>query len=176
MECPECGKRALSVATRCPHCGFHFPARPLDLPSRRSPFSRVVAGITAAAIVVAVAMAVIFMRRGPTKPEPARTVAPSDSVTVGQPNPAAAPASDTLVSRPTGPAAEPPSSHGVRRYARTWANVRGDRSRSAPAVGVLNPGDSVLVDSLLRGWYRVLEDGRTIGYVHRSTLAASPPP
>jgi hypothetical protein len=32
------------------------------------------------------------------------------------------------------------------------------------------------VDSLLRGWYRVLEDGRTIGYVHRSTLAAAPPP
>lgn len=64
---------------------------------------------------------------------------------------------------------------GVRRYAQTWVNVRGDRTRSAPTVGMLNPGDAVTVDSLVRGWYRVVVDGRALGYVHRSTLDVSRP-
>jgi hypothetical protein len=40
---------------------------------------------------------------------------------------------------------------------------------------VLQPGDAVLVDSLVRGWYRVVADGRTVGYAHRRYLAATPP-
>jgi hypothetical protein len=67
------------------------------------------------------------------------------------------------------------SGPGIRRYAQTWVNVRGDRTRSAPTVGMLNPGDAVTVDSLVRGWYRVSVDGRTLGYVHRSTLDVSRP-
>jgi hypothetical protein len=42
-------------------------------------------------------------------------------------------------------------------------------------VAVLNPGDAVIVDSLVRGWYRVLVDGRALGYVHRSTLDVARP-
>jgi len=42
-------------------------------------------------------------------------------------------------------------------------------------VRVLNPGEAVLVDSLKRGWYRVLADGRIVGYVHRTQLDAAPP-
>jgi hypothetical protein len=42
-------------------------------------------------------------------------------------------------------------------------------------VATLNPGELVMVDSLIRGWYRVLVEGRAVGYVHRSTLAAAPP-
>ena len=68
-----------------------------------------------------------------------------------------------------------PDGRAIRRYAQTWVNVRGDRTRSAPTVAMLNPGDSVTVDSLVRGWYRVLVDGRTLGYVHRSTLDVSRP-
>jgi Bacterial SH3 domain len=64
---------------------------------------------------------------------------------------------------------------GSRRYAQTWVKVRGNRTRSAPTVGTLNPGDAVTVDSLVRGWYRVLVDGRTLGYVRRSTLDVSRP-
>ena len=60
--------------------------------------------------------------------------------------------------------------------ARTWVNVRGARGRAAPSVRVLNPGDVVQVDSLSRGWYRVLIDGRAAGYVHRSNLDPVPPP
>jgi hypothetical protein len=68
-----------------------------------------------------------------------------------------------------------PGGRAIRRYAQTWVNVRGDRTRSAPTVAMLNPGDSVTVDSLVRGWYRVLVDGRTLGYVHRFTLDVSRP-
>jgi len=71
--------------------------------------------------------------------------------------------------------AVPPAAAGSQRYAQTWVNVRGNRTRSAPTVGMLNPGDAVTVDSLVRGWYRVSVDGRTLGYVHRSTLDVSRP-
>jgi hypothetical protein len=40
---------------------------------------------------------------------------------------------------------------------------------------MLNPGDAVTVDSLVRGWYRVTVDGRALGYVHRSNLDVSRP-
>jgi hypothetical protein len=52
----------------------------------------------------------------------------------------------------------------------TWANIRQSRARSSPTVGRLEPGDSVMVDSLRRGWYRVLMDGRPVGYVHRTSI------
>lgn len=85
------------------------------------------------------------------------------------------PASRTGAAAPGSGTLQPPAGPGVRRYAQTWANVRGDRTMSAPTVGMLNPGDAVIVDSLVRGWYRVLVDGRTLGYVHRSTLDVSRP-
>jgi uncharacterized protein YgiM (DUF1202 family) len=67
-----------------------------------------------------------------------------------------------------------PGATSVRRYARTWTNVRSGRGRFTSSVRVLNPGDAVLVDSLVRGWYRVAIDGRPIGYVYRSMLEVAP--
>jgi hypothetical protein len=52
----------------------------------------------------------------------------------------------------------------------TAEGAASERSRATPAVRVLNPGDAVQVDSLSRGWYRVLIDGHPAGYVHRSNL------
>jgi hypothetical protein len=40
---------------------------------------------------------------------------------------------------------------------------------------MLNPGDPVLADSLVRGWYRVSVEGRILGYVYRSMLDVAPP-
>jgi uncharacterized protein YgiM (DUF1202 family) len=57
-----------------------------------------------------------------------------------------------------------------RRFARTWTKVRTGRSTSADVAAVLLPGDTVLVDSLVRGWWRVTLEGKAIGYVLRSTL------
>jgi len=54
--------------------------------------------------------------------------------------------------------------------ARTWTHVRHSRSKGADVDAVLLPGDTVLADSLERGWYRVTLDGEVLGYAHRSTL------
>ena len=58
IECPECGHRALSVATRCPKCGHAFPARPLHRPlsgkSRDWP-SALLAGVVVIGAVIIVA-------------------------------------------------------------------------------------------------------------------------
>jgi hypothetical protein len=41
---------------------------------------------------------------------------------------------------------------------------------------VLLPGDTVLADSLSRGWWRVTFEGKVLGYAYRSTLVTDPPP
>jgi hypothetical protein len=168
VECPDCGKRALSVATRCPHCGFHFPPRPIIRPSPQAAFGASRGLIAVGGAVVTLIIVALVVRHG--RPEVERTAGaspPTDSM----PMPAAAGAAPAA-----GPEAAPPSGGPrIRRYAQTWVNVRGDRTMSAPAVGMLNPGDAVTVDSLVRGWYRVSVDGRTLGYVHRSMLDVSRP-
>jgi hypothetical protein len=42
-------------------------------------------------------------------------------------------------------------------------------------VTVLLPGDTVVADSLSRGWWRVTFEGKVIGYAYRSTLVTDPP-
>ena len=69
-----------------------------------------------------------------------------------------------------------PASSGERRFARTWTKVRTGRSVTADVAAVLLPGDTVIVDSLSRGWWRVALEGKVLGYVHRSTLVDKPPP
>jgi hypothetical protein len=58
------------------------------------------------------------------------------------------------------------------RVARRLTEVRKARSVKAPLEAVLTPGDTVLADSLLQGWYRVAMEGEVLGYADRSTLAA----
>ena len=55
-----------------------------------------------------------------------------------------------------------------------FVNVRRSPSPTATTVAVLEPGEAVLVDSLRRGWYRIVRDGRTLGYADRRFLATSP--
>ena len=55
-------------------------------------------------------------------------------------------------------------------------NIRGDRSGSAAVVQILKPGEAVGVDSLKRGWYRVVADGQPLGYVDRSLVEREPSP
>jgi SH3 domain-containing protein len=175
VECPQCGKRALSVATRCPHCGFNFPPRPLHRPAETPSLGRLGVTLTVGGALVAIILAAVLVHRGPSKTDAARAAAPPpppDTSTA----PAPVAVTDTASPSPAAtPASRTPAQPGVRRYAHTWVNVRGDRARSAPAVGMLNPGDAVVVDSLIRGWYRVVVDGRVLGYVHRSTLDITRP-
>lgn len=183
VECPQCSKRALAVATRCPHCGFHFPSRPLNRPSDPPSLGGGRTALVVGGAVLAIVLVAVLIHRGPAREDgvPATTphAAGAPDARAAPPAPASSPrAVLDSAAAPPGTAPVPairPAGPSVRRYAQTWVNVRGDRTRSAPAVAVLNPGDSVLVDSLVRGWYRVLVDGRAVGYVHRSTLDTTRP-
>ncbi|MGH7498413.1 MAG: SH3 domain-containing protein [Gemmatimonadales bacterium] len=161
VQCSKCGKRALSVATRCPQCGYEFPTRPLaparrELDLRRYLAVLAVAGVAAVLIMLVVSVAV---RIRTTPAEPA--------------TPVAAPGPDTAIVAASPPA---PPTGPERRFARTWTKVRTRRTVTGDVVAVLLPGDTVLVDSLVRGWWRVTLDGRPLGYVHQSTLDPAPVP
>ena len=152
-QCIECGKRALSIATRCPGCGRELPAPAvpeggpaLDLGRFLSP--GVVAGVLAAAAVVAAA----GLGRASRPLEQQSSYVVADSIAASSEVAYAA-------------AALPAESAGELLVARTWTNVRTSRSRRADLEAVLTPGDTVFADSLERGWYRVALEGEVIGYV-----------
>ncbi len=178
IECPSCGKTALRVASRCPHCGLIFgpgiipPAEINPLPRRL-----LMAGALVALVVV------IVLARNQTEPRPAplrpavAALAPPESRPI-------APAPDSAVDNALPPPAAPlqaaaapaaPTGEQLRRYAATWVNVRERRSPDAAPVRVLNPGEAILVDSLVGGWYRVVIDGEPIGYAYDSNLSERAP-
>jgi ribosomal protein L37E len=163
MACPECGKRALNIATRCPQCGLEFPARPIEQRSWRLDLGRflpqlVTVGVGAGSIAVVT----LALRR---------TASRSEGPVTAEAHAVAGSEMDT-----GGGAAPPSASRGERRFARTWTNVRNRRSVAGDLVAVLLPGDTVLADSLSRGWWRVTFEGKVIGYAYRSTLVSDPPP
>jgi hypothetical protein len=172
MECPQCGRKALSVATRCPHCGVAFPSKPLQrsAPGYRLDRMRPVLAVGGVLVLSAVLLAVVLPRlasvaapaRAAPSGETSPTLAtlpravPADSLVAAGPSDAVTPVQPPVASSaPITPTSPSPL---AKRFARTWVNVRGGRGRATPTVRVLNPGDAVQVDSLSRGWYRVLID------------------
>ena len=159
-QCTECGKRALSIATRCPGCGRELPAPAgpedgpgLDLRRFLSP-GMLVAVLAAAAIVAAAGLG----RSSQPREEESSSIA-------------ADPAVDSIAAYSEGAyAAVPAGAVGELLVARDWTNVRRARSTRADLEAVLTPGDSVVADSLERDWYRVALEGEVLGYVHRTTL------
>ena len=171
-QCVECGKRALSVATRCPGCGRAFPnpAVPDCGPTRdlgRFLSPKVMAGVLATAAVL-----MTGTLGESSQPAAARSsFAAADSIAVSSNvgHTAAATARPDTASA----AASPVESAGELLVARSWTHVRKSRSKRANLEAVLTPGDTVFADSLERGWYRVALEGELLGYAHRSTLTAS---
>lgn len=167
-ECSECGKRALSIATRCPGCGREL--EPVEVPetSHSLEFARYLSpglgGLVAlAAIVVAIEMVGDAGQETPTSPPVAPYPAAADSsAEVAYALGATAHLDSASV--------EATPDEGRLMVARTWANVRADRGRRAKLEAVLTPGDTVFADSLQRDWYRVTFEGEVMGYAHRSTL------
>jgi hypothetical protein len=152
-RCVECGKRALSIATRCPGCGRGLPdpAVPdqsaVDLGQLRS--VPVVLGVLTLIVILAA------IRAGKRSPRPAAEESSFASLATTAP----------LVVDPL-PAPDP----GRLLVARTWTHVRSRRSPTAELSAVLTPGDTVLADSLSEGWYRVALEGEVMGYAYRSGL------
>ena len=168
-QCSECGKRALSIATRCPGCGRELltPAAPERVPGRglgRFRLPRVAAGILAAAAAVLMVAKIGQTSGTPKERSSSLAVDSIASSELGY----AIPATSRLDT--AGVTALPAESAGELLVTRTWTSVRKSRSRSADLEAVLLPGDTVLADSLGRGWYRVALEGEVLGYAHRSTL------
>ncbi len=161
-QCTECGKRALSIATRCPGCGRELPAPALPGPGPNLDLRRFLSPGVVVGVLAAIAAATIASLSGSSDP----TEHESSFITVDSLADSAAAYSEGAY------AALPPESVGELLVARDWTNVRKARSTRAGLEAVLTPGDTVLADSLERGWYRVALEGEVLGYAHRTTLIA----
>ncbi len=196
VNCPNCGQKALRVATRCPQCGLAFESQfsqnlRLTPKPRRSLLGFLIAGAVIAALVfqevwrrvptapsTPLPAVVVDTTPLPTpqnhpqpelKPQPqAQARAPKASPPPAPVSPPAAAAAPVTV-----PAGLPATQ---RRYANDWVNVRAERSSKAPVVQILRPGEMVLVDTLAQGWYRVVADQKILGHVDAHFLSATPPP
>ncbi|MEO8140650.1 MAG: SH3 domain-containing protein [Gemmatimonadota bacterium] len=203
--CPNCGQKALKVATRCPRCGIAFEAQFYQHSAPRPRSNGKSVGILVAGVAVVLLVANALWRRFDVAPAPARPAReaalappaepkprpqpqpPRDSPgTVGeslrtaplpQPrSPAPAPVAAPKTA-PTGVTVEPSAAIAGRyRYASTWMNVRAERRNSAPVLRILHPGEAVQVDSFSQGWYRVVSSGEQAGWVDRRLLDTVPPP
>lgn len=167
-QCSECGKRALSVATRCPGCGREFPPEPAR---RRGPgfdVGRYLPFVAMAALlVVGVLSRAMLNRIG--RPAVAEE---SSAITTATREETSSVAAAPRLNRPSPAAPTPAASPATPELlvARTWTNVRNRRSPTGDLEAVLLPGDTVVADSLSRGWYRVALEGEVLGYVYQSTL------
>ena len=177
-QCDACGKRALSIANRCPGCGRELPAREVPkgagLELGRSLTPKVVAAVALVAVLVWANVALTGQATEENaEVESSRAGAPLwDTATV-----AALPQVDSSMPRPSRAetarvAATPTGISSELRVAGSWTDVRKSRSARAPLEAVLTPGDTVLADSLAQGWYRVAMEGEVLGYAQRSTLTA----
>ena len=171
-QCSQCGKRALSIATRCPGCGREL--EPLATAETRPTLEvgrYLPPGVLAALVLAAIVLVVEFggERLPSDSPDPSGS-APGDSIATSSEVAYALGASALLDS--AGVEATPA---GGVLVARTWTNVRRSRSRRAELEAVLTPGDTVFADSLQRDWYRVSYEGEVMGYAHRTTLTTPGP-
>ncbi len=108
---------------------------------------------------------------GPQSPAPTVVSAPPAA-----PRPDAVPTAPAV--RAPAPRPAPPADDDgalSRRYASTWVNLRTRPRPAAAVVRVLAPGEAVLVDTVERGWYRVVADGEEIGYVDQRLLDTARP-
>ena len=189
IQCPQCGYSALEVATRCPRCGEPFESRFWQHSStgsrrRRIPAGLIIAGALVLVVVISAIQGELRVAVKPSPPRPPVIAADSalPSVTAADralpprtrppSHPVRPPADKATASPPIALATDFGSAE--RRYASTWVNVRARPSNKAPVVLILKPGAPVMVDSLSRGWYRVVADGRRLGYVDQSLVGRAP--
>jgi len=201
LTCTNCGQKTPGEPSKCPHCGRPFgrPAQRAEgSGSRRRSIS--VAVLLASAALIIIAAHELWPRltvapsaapretptvsTPPQPPAPASRqsgAAPVESVRAVLPSPSR-PAAESRppVGDTAGPVAPtaPPEPVSIdaahQRFAQVWANVRAERSNTAPVLRVLRPGEVVAVDSLQQGWYRVVTD-QVVGYVDQHYLDTLPP-
>jgi hypothetical protein len=171
-QCGECGKRALSIATRCPGCGRDLEPPAAAETGRAAELGRyvprgVVVAVALGAVVLAVELGGESRSFDPPRTSTAAGTGSAESV-AGSSEVAYAMGATALLDTTSVEAT--PDARGRLLVARTWTNVRTGRSTRAGLEAVLTPGDTVFADSLQQDWYRVAFEGEVMGYAHRSTL------
>ena len=173
-QCTACGARALRIATRCPGCHREFPSTapapvsPVGQPGTSRPASPRPTGLAAGVLVVAAILTLTELSQTNGRTVETTSTASADSIP--------APAEVAYASNGGTVAGAPVPAAPTRpevRVARTWTHVRKAPRKGAELEAVLTPGDTVLADSLQRGWYRVALDGEVLGYAYQSTLEAA---
>jgi hypothetical protein len=169
-QCSECGKRALSIATRCPGCGRELESQASAETRSAVEVGRylpqgLVAAVALAAIVLAVEFGGASLVSDSTRAPGTVSAVGADSIAASSEVAYALGATAQLDTA----SVEATPAGGVL-VAKTWTNVRRSRSRRGELEAVLTPGDTVFADSLQRDWYRVAFQGEVMGYAHRSTL------
>jgi hypothetical protein len=171
-QCHECGKRALSIATRCPGCGRELEILTEPETSAAPKLGRFMPkGAAAAAVLAAIVVGVeLSGETGSSEAQrgsPAVELGAADSLAASS---EVAYAMGATARLDTASVEATTDVRGQYLVARTWTNVRIARSTRAGLEAVLTPGDTVFADSLDRDWYRVAFEGEVMGYAHRSTL------
>jgi hypothetical protein len=178
-ECPDCGKRALSIATRCPQCGRELLGQPIHVEATRPAMAWARPLLAAATVLAGIGVALAAMRQAPARvgKEDVTGMLVAAPLLASPPPPASGAVPPFVPLPPLPPSDLPPvpqdsmpAPDAVPRVARTWTKVHDRRSVQANLVAVLLPGDTVLVDSLRARWWRVALEGRVIGYVYAGTL------
>jgi hypothetical protein len=164
-QCSQCGKRALSIATRCPGCGRELPEPAVpDEPALDLGHLRSVPVVLGLLTLIVVLMGIRVGKRFPQPPSEESSFVPATTAALVVDPLAATPRLDRSA------AAAPAADTGRLLVARSWTHVRIRRSPEAELTAVLTPGDTVLADSLRQGWYRVALEGEVMGYVYQSGL------
>ena len=179
--CPRCGQKALSIATRCPHCGDPFEIQHSYEGTGSRPRKTPVAFLVV--VLGVIYFGVDNLRSGPHAPEGAFPPLAIQADPIPQPPPEPQPPSPPEPAPATADTSAAPEDLATgeetdpqeRRYTTIWANVREARRPMAPVVTILQPGESVLVDSLSEEWYRVVADGQKLGYVYSELVDTAPP-
>lgn len=161
-QCVECGKRALKFATRCPGCGIEFPD-PAPLEDDSTPDLLRFLSLKGVMAAMAIGAVLASLERGPASAAP---LSEETSLVAVEASPAATSRlyTTTVAAPAMGPA-------GVPLIAKGWTHVRSRRTVNAKLEAVLTPGDTVVADSLVNGWYRVALYGEVLGYAKETTLA-----
>jgi hypothetical protein len=162
-ECPACGKRALSIATRCPGCGHELLTQPVQRQAPRDTWRLRPVPAVAVILLATAGLVMLVIRPGAVRDSEALATAAIRAEPPMALDTARAAASPVMPD-------SAPSAEAVPRLARTWTKVHDRRSAKADLVAVLLPGDAVLADSLRGGWWRVALEGRVLGYVYARTL------
>ena len=168
-QCGKCGKRALSFATRCPGCGIALPS-PAPFEADGIPDSNRVLWMK-----VAVAVRGQRSHAGPARPWPGSPCPARRGDLVVKPVMVEKPAMLGSVMAATRSPAPVASTAGVPLIAKSWTHVRSRRTVNSTLEAVLTPGDTVVCDSLVNGWYRVALYGEVLGYAKEARLTPIEP-